>query len=100
MTAHSFLGVLRSRWYYLAGGGVVLALTFLSVVMIPLTLLPGLGALVLGGAAVAASKLGFFAKFAAFFGKLFAALGKFIVLIIAAIGAFFAKLWKKITGRA
>ena len=33
MTAHSFLGVLRSRWYYLAGGGVVLAL--LVVALLP-----------------------------------------------------------------
>ena len=36
-------------WRRVLRGGVVLALTFLSVVIIPLTLLPGLGALVLAG---------------------------------------------------
>lgn len=34
-------------WHAVRRGGVVLALTFLTIVMIPLTLVPGLGALVL-----------------------------------------------------
>jgi hypothetical protein len=34
-------------WRRVRRGGIVLALTFLTVVMIPLTLIPGLGALVL-----------------------------------------------------
>ena len=55
----------------------------------------GLGALVLGGAGVLASKAGLFAKL----GVLFAKLGKVIVLAVAAIGAFLTKMWKKITGR-
>lgn len=36
-------------WRRVLRGGVVLALTFLSLVMIPLTLVPGLGALLLAG---------------------------------------------------
>jgi hypothetical protein len=36
-------------WRRVLRGGIVLALTFLSLVMIPLTLVPGLGALLLAG---------------------------------------------------
>ncbi|MFT3868914.1 MAG: DUF2167 domain-containing protein [Nibricoccus sp.] len=55
----------------------------------------GLTALVVGGAGVAAAKLGLLGKL----GGLLAKLGKGIVLIVAGIGAAIAKLWKKIVGR-
>jgi uncharacterized membrane-anchored protein len=55
----------------------------------------GLGALVLGGAGVMAGKAGLFAKLGVFFAKFL----KVIVVGVAALGAFFVKLWKKITGR-
>lgn len=55
----------------------------------------GLGALVLGGAGVVASKAGLFAKLGVFFAKFI----KVIIVGFVALGAFFAKLWKKITGR-
>lgn len=48
----------------------------------------GLGALVLGGAGVAAFKLGFFAKF-----------WKFLVFGAAAVGAFLKNSWSKLFGR-
>jgi len=48
----------------------------------------GLAALVLGGAGAIAAKTGFFAKFA-----------KFIVLGVAAVGAWFAKMFRKLTGK-
>lgn len=47
----------------------------------------GLAALVLGGAGAVAAKTGFFAKFA-----------KYIVLGVAAVGAWFVKMFRKITG--
>lgn len=55
----------------------------------------GLTALVVGGAGLAAAKLGLLGKL----GGLLAKLGKGIVVIIAGIGAGIAKLWKKIVGR-
>ncbi len=56
----------------------------------------GLGALVLGGAGVLASKAGLLAKLGVFFAKFF----KVILVAGAALGAVIVKLWKKITGRA
>jgi uncharacterized membrane-anchored protein len=56
----------------------------------------GLAALVAGGAGVAAAKLGLFAGL----GKLIAKGGKLIVVAVAAIGAFFAKIWRKLRGRS
>ncbi len=56
----------------------------------------GLGALVLGGAGVLAAKAGLFAKL----GLLLAKFGKLIFVALAAIGGYFIKMWKKITGRA
>lgn len=55
----------------------------------------GLGALVLGGAAVGAAKLGLFAWLAVFFKKA----GKLIVIGVIAVAAFFKKIFNKITGR-
>jgi uncharacterized membrane-anchored protein len=54
----------------------------------------GLSALVLGGGAAAAAKMGLFSKF----GALLAKLGKGIIVIIAGIGAAIAKLFRKLTG--
>lgn len=54
----------------------------------------GLAALVLGGAAVGAAKLGLFAYIALFFKKA----GKAIILVIVAIGAFFKKVVSSIFG--
>ncbi|HLP06816.1 MAG TPA: DUF2167 domain-containing protein [Opitutaceae bacterium] len=54
----------------------------------------GLSALVLGGGAAAAAKMGLLSKF----GALLAKLGKGIIVVIAAIGAGIAKLFKKLTG--
>jgi uncharacterized membrane-anchored protein len=55
----------------------------------------GLGALVLGGAGVLAAKAGLFAKLGVFL----AAAWKFVLVALVALGGFFKKLWKKITGR-
>jgi uncharacterized membrane-anchored protein len=55
----------------------------------------GLGALVLGGAAVGAAKLGLFAWLAVFLKKGF----KLIILAVVAIGAFFKKIVSKIFNR-
>ncbi len=59
----------------------------------------GLAALVTAGAGAAAVKLGFFGVLA----KLFAKMGKALVLVVAAIGGAIAKLWRsvkaKISGR-
>jgi len=55
----------------------------------------GLTALVVGGAGVAAAKLGLLGKF----GALLAKAGKAVIVGIAAIGAGIAKLWKKIIGK-
>ena len=54
----------------------------------------GLSALVLGGGAAVAAKMGLFAKF----GALLAKMGKAVILVIAAIGAGIVKLFKKISG--
>jgi uncharacterized membrane-anchored protein len=54
----------------------------------------GLTALVAGGAGAAAAKFGLFAVL----GKLFAKMGKAIVLVIAAVGAAIAKAWKSFVG--
>lgn len=54
----------------------------------------GLSALVLGGGAAVAAKMGWLAKL----GGLFAKLGKGVIVIIGAIGAGIAKLFKKISG--
>lgn len=54
----------------------------------------GLTALVAGGAAVAASKMGLFAKFGAFFAKL----GKGAILIVIAVGVGLKKLFGKLLG--
>ena len=56
----------------------------------------GLAALVAGGAAVAAGKLGLLAKLGTLLGKL----GKGVIVLVVAIGAMFKKAWNKITGRA
>ncbi len=55
----------------------------------------GLTALVVGGAGVAAAKLGLLGKFGAWLAKA----GKAVVLVVVALGAGVAKLWKKIVGR-
>jgi uncharacterized membrane-anchored protein len=55
----------------------------------------GLGALVLGGAAVGAAKLGLFAWLAVFFKKA----GKLLIVGVVAVAAFLKKFWGKITGR-
>ena len=55
----------------------------------------GLGALVLGGAGVLASKAGLFAKL----GALLAAGWKVVVVAAVAMGGAVKKFWKKITGR-
>lgn len=55
----------------------------------------GLTALVVGGAGVAAAKLGLLGKL----GALLAKAGKAVILGIVAIGAGIAKLWKKIIGK-
>ena len=55
----------------------------------------GLGALVLGGAAVGAAKLGLFAWLAVFLKKGF----KLVILAVVAIGAFFKKIFAKIFNR-
>jgi len=54
----------------------------------------GLSALVLGGGAAVAAKMGLFAKF----GALLAKMGKLVIVAIAAIGAGIVKLFKKISG--
>jgi uncharacterized membrane-anchored protein len=54
----------------------------------------GLTALVAGGAAVAASKMGLFAKFGAFFAKL----GKGAILLVVAAGVGLKKLLGKLLG--
>ncbi len=54
----------------------------------------GLSALVLGGGAAAAAKLGLFGKL----GALLAKLGKGIIVVIAAIGAGLMKLFRRLTG--
>jgi uncharacterized membrane-anchored protein len=54
----------------------------------------GLSALVLGGGAAVAAKMGLLSKF----GVLLAKMGKGIIIVIAAIGAGIAKLFKKISG--
>ena len=56
----------------------------------------GLGALVLGGAAVGAAKLGLFAWLAVFLKKA----GKLVVVGFLAVAAFFKKIFNKITGRS
>lgn len=55
----------------------------------------GLGALVVGGAAVGAAKLGLFAWLAVAFKKA----GKLLILGVVAVAAFFKKILNKITGR-
>lgn len=55
----------------------------------------GLAALVVGGAGVAAAKMGLLGKL----GALFAKMGKGIIIVVAAIGAAIAKFWKKIIGK-
>jgi uncharacterized membrane-anchored protein len=55
----------------------------------------GLTALVAAGAGAAAAKLGFFALL----GKLFAKMGKLVVLVIAAIGGALAKFWNSLRGK-
>jgi uncharacterized membrane-anchored protein len=55
----------------------------------------GLSALVVGGAGVAAVKLGLFAKLAAVFAKLFAKLGKLIVVAVAAVLAGLKKIYSR-----
>jgi uncharacterized membrane-anchored protein len=55
----------------------------------------GLSALVVGGAGVAAVKLGLFGKLAAVFAKLFAKLGKLILVAIAALLAGLKKLFSR-----
>ncbi len=55
----------------------------------------GLGALVLGGAAVAGAKLGLFAWIAVFFKKL----GKAVILVVVAVAAAIKKGYDKLTGR-
>jgi len=54
----------------------------------------GLTALVAGGAGAAAAKFGLFA----FLGKIFAKMGKAVVLVFAALAGAIAKLWKTIAG--
>lgn len=54
----------------------------------------GLSALVLGGGAVMAAKLGLFAKLGVFLGKAW----KAVVFAVIALGAGIKKLWNKITG--
>lgn len=54
----------------------------------------GLSALVLGGAGVAASKMGLFAKLGVMLGKAW----KFVVLAIVALGAAIKKFWDRIVG--
>jgi uncharacterized membrane-anchored protein len=54
----------------------------------------GLSALVMGGGAVMASKMGLFGKIGVFLAKL----GKGVFLLIAAVGAGLVKLFRKITG--
>jgi uncharacterized membrane-anchored protein len=54
----------------------------------------GLSALVLGGGAVMAAKLGWFAAFGAWFGKVW----KVFVFVLVAAGAVLKQLWNKITG--
>ncbi len=54
----------------------------------------GLSALVLGGGAAAAAKLGLFGKL----GALFAKLGKGIIVVVAAIGAGIMKLFRRLSG--
>ncbi len=55
----------------------------------------GLAALVAAGAGAAAVKLGFFGVLA----KLFAKMGKLVVVVIAGLGAAAAKLWRALRGR-
>lgn len=55
----------------------------------------GLAALVVGGAGVAAAKLGLLGKL----GVVFAKMGKAIIVGVVALGAGIAKLWKKIIGK-
>lgn len=54
----------------------------------------GLGALVVGGAAVGAAKLGLFAWLAVFFKKFF----KLIIVAVLAVGAFFRKMFMRLLG--
>jgi uncharacterized membrane-anchored protein len=56
----------------------------------------GLAALVAGGAAVAAGKMGLLAKLGSLLGKL----GKGVIVLVVAVAAVFKNLWNKITGRA
>lgn len=55
----------------------------------------GLGALVLGGAAVGAAKLGLFASLAVFLKKAW----KLVIIGLVAVAGFFKKLFNKVTGR-
>ena len=55
----------------------------------------GLGALIVGGAAVAGMKLGLFAWIAVFFKKF----AKLVVVAVVAVAAAIKKLFNKITGR-
>lgn len=56
----------------------------------------GLAALVAGGAAVAAGKMGLLAKLGSLLGKL----GKGVIILVVAVGAMFKKVWNMVTGRA
>jgi len=55
----------------------------------------GLTALVAAGAGAAAAKLGFFAVL----GKLFAKMGKLVIIVIVAIGGAIAKFWNALRGK-
>jgi len=59
----------------------------------------GLGALVLGGAGAVAVQTGFLAKFWKVLVYALLALKKLIIVAVLAIGAFFKRLWRKMTGK-
>ena len=54
----------------------------------------GLSALVLGGGAAVAAKLGLFSQLGVFLAKMW----KFVVVAVAAIGSFLVRLFRRITG--
>jgi uncharacterized membrane-anchored protein len=60
----------------------------------------GLTALVVGGAGVAAAKLGFFAKFGALFVKLFGKFGKLVIVGLIAVGVAIKAAWGWLAGRS
>ena len=55
----------------------------------------GLAALITGGAAAAAVKLGLFGYLALFFKKI----GKLVIILVVGVAAFFKRLYARLTGR-